>query len=73
MLNDFINTFNIEEQTKILFELFKIPKKNEENIIQKKFNFQQYYQVEDGIFEKINNYCFFQCNIKKLYIITFQI
>ena len=72
LLNNFIYTFNIEEQTKILFELFKISKKNEENIIQKKFNFQQYYQVEDGIFEKINNCCYFQYNIKKLYIIKYE-
>ena len=72
LLNNFINTLDIEEQTKILFELFKISKKNDEKIIQKKFDFNQCYQIKDGIFEKINNYYYFESDTKNIYIIKYE-
>ena len=71
-LYNFSNTFHIEKQTKILFELFKISKKREEIIIPKTINCERQYSIKDGIFEEINNYYYFQYDSKKLYIIKYN-
>ena len=68
-LIEFDKCFKIEEQTKILFEIFDMNKKKEANIIQKKWNFRNFSSIKDGIIEKINNDYYFLSDNKRIYLI----
>ena len=57
----FINSSNFKEKTRILFEYFDLNKKEENNkFVFKKGYLQFYYEINEGIIEKINNKYYFE-------------
>ena len=72
LLKKFYKSFKIEEQTKILFEIFNINKRKETNIASKSIKLQNYYPINNGIIEKINNNFYFEYDNKKIYLIKYE-
>ena len=72
LLKKFYKSFKIEEQTKILFEIFNINKRKETNIASKSIKLRNYYPIDNGIIEKINNNFYFEYDNKKIYLIKYE-